>query len=68
MRIANIKEAAAFTRLSVPTLYKYRLTGQIPFIKVSARLLFDLDSLEKWLRDHGHEPAQAKAPRKGQSS
>jgi excisionase family DNA binding protein len=56
MRPANVSEAASFTRLSTATIYAYVLKRRIPFIKIGARLVFDLDRLETWLAEHGHEP------------
>lgn len=56
MRIINIDEASELTRLSRATLYKYKLTGQIPFVKIGRRLLFDADRLETWCLSHCHEP------------
>ena len=54
MRVINIDEAAELTRLSRATLYKYKLKGQVPFLKIGRRLLFDAEQLESWCLSHGH--------------
>lgn len=59
--LLSIKQASELTGLSVPTIYKYRLHGIIPYVKSSTRLLFDQDSLEAWIGEHRREPAKASA-------
>ncbi len=54
--ILTIKEAAEYTRLSTPTLYRLTSKRQIPFLKVGGKLLFKIESLTAWLDSQSVEP------------
>ena len=57
-RYANIKEVSEYTSLPVKTLYEWAGTGRIPSIKLSRRVLFDLEDIDVFMaslkRDAGH--------------
>lgn len=59
--LLSIKQASDLTGLSVPTLYKYVFLRTIPHVKISTRVLFDQDSLAKYIDEHRREPAKASA-------
>ncbi len=50
--LLNIKEAAAYTGLSVHTIYTMVSQRRIPYLKVGRLTKFDRTLLDKWLRDH----------------
>ena len=51
-RLLNIKETAAYTGLSVHTIYTMVSQRRIPYVKVGRLTKFDRTLLDKWLRDH----------------
>ena len=57
--VLAIKQASELTGLSVPTIYRYVLLRTIPHVKISTRVLFDEDSLAKYIDEHRREPAKA---------
>ena len=52
----TIDEAAEYTRLSKPTIYRLTSRKQIPFVKVGGKVLFKFVRLEKWLESQSVEP------------
>lgn len=49
----NVREAAAYVGLKVPTLNQYRTEGGGPrFIKLGARVVYDSADLDRWLEQH----------------
>ncbi len=46
-RYANIKEVSEYTSIPVKTLYEWASVGRIPSIKLSRRVLFDLNDIDK---------------------
>lgn len=46
----DIKEAAGLIGISTACLYKMCREGQIPHVKIRAKLLFHREKLESWLR------------------
>ncbi|CAI4032312.1 hypothetical protein DNFV4_02741 [Nitrospira tepida] len=50
--LINIKEAAQYTGLSPHTLYTMVSQRRIPFVKVGRLVKFDLDLLDKWIKQH----------------
>jgi len=48
--LMNIREAAAFLDLTVPTLYSYVHEGKIPFYKPGKRLYFSPQDLMQWVK------------------
>ena len=55
-QILNVREAAEFLGLKVPTLYKYTHGRNIPFIKLGSRVLFKSDELNRWIDEHKVKP------------
>ncbi|HRO45129.1 helix-turn-helix domain-containing protein [Agriterribacter sp.] len=49
--ILNIKEASAYLKLAVPTLYKFCGEKTIPYIKKGGKLLFYKKELLKWAEE-----------------
>ena len=47
--LMNVREAAAFLRVSTPTIYRLRKSGKIPFFKIGARVLFSRERLCEYL-------------------
>lgn len=45
----SVKETAVFLGVSPKTIYKMAREKQIPFVKIGRRVLFKIDSLERWL-------------------
>jgi excisionase family DNA binding protein len=56
-RLLSIREAATFLGLQPATLYKYRMVGAVPYVKIGTRVLFDPERLRRWIAEHSHEPA-----------
>jgi len=50
--LLNIKEAAAYTGLSVHTIYTMVSQRRIPYVKVGRLTKFDRTLLDKWLHEH----------------
>jgi len=59
-RLISIKEAAAYTSLSVHTLYTMVSQRRIPFVKVGGALRFDLALLDQWIKQHTVMPMPPK--------
>lgn len=49
-RLLNVKEAASFLELSVPTVYGYVQRKQIPVMKKHKRLYFSKKELTDWIK------------------
>ncbi len=50
--LMNVREAAAFLRVSTPTIYRLRKSGKIPFFKIGARVLFSRERLYEYLNQN----------------
>lgn len=48
-RLISVKEAAAYTGLSVHTLYTMVSQRRIPYVKVGRLTKFDLKALDVWI-------------------
>lgn len=59
-RLLNIKEAAAYTGLSVHTLYTMVSHRRVPFVKVGRLVKFDVELLDKWIKQHTVMPMPTK--------
>ena len=46
----NAKQAAAFIKVSMPTLYEKTSKNKIPYLKNGGGLIFSKSELEVWLR------------------
>ncbi len=49
-RLLTVEEAAAYTGLSVSTLYTMCRQQRIPFVKVGRLTKFDLGLLDAWIK------------------
>ena len=61
-KLLSVKEAADFLGLKVATVYKYRMIGAVPYIKIGTRVLFDPERLRKWIDERSHEPTLTAIP------
>ena len=48
--LLSVNELAAKIKLSPKTIYGLVCRGQIPYLKVGARVLFDQDKIAAWLK------------------
>lgn len=44
-------EAAVRLGISITTLYRLRVAGRIPFVKLDGAVMFRVASLDQWLRE-----------------
>lgn len=51
-KLINLDQACDLLNLKKPTIYKKVCSRQIPFIKIGGKLLFSLEKLEEWIKDH----------------
>ena len=49
-RLMTIQEASQYTGLSVHTLYTMVSQKRIPYVKVGRLVKFDLEALDKWIK------------------
>lgn len=47
--LMTVRDAAAFLRVSTPTIFRLRKSGKIPFFKIGARVLFSRERLCEYL-------------------
>ena len=59
-RLIDIREAAEYTGLSPHTLYTMVNQRLIPFVKVGRLVKFDLDLLDKWIKQNTVMPMPPK--------
>lgn len=50
-RTLEVKEVATYLGVSVDFIYKLCREGKIPKIKIGSRILFKIESIERWLSD-----------------
>lgn len=53
--ILTIKEAAAYLKMSVHTLYQYTSSRLIPFSKPRGKIRFTITELDQWIKDNRHK-------------
>lgn len=51
-RLITIKEAGEYTGLSVHTLYAMVSQRRIPFVKVGRLVKFDVELMDRWIRQN----------------
>ena len=51
-RLLDIKDVAAYTGLSVHTLYTMVSQRRIPYVKMGRLTKFDREDLDKWIAEH----------------
>jgi excisionase family DNA binding protein len=59
-RLYNITEAAEYTGLSPHTIYTMFSQHRIPFVKVGRLVKFDLELLDKWIKQQTVMPIPPK--------
>ncbi len=60
-RLVSIKETAVYTGLSPHTLYTMVSQRRIPFVKMGRLVKFDLELLDKWIKQHTVMPMPSKS-------
>ncbi|KPJ86759.1 MAG: hypothetical protein AMS17_11045 [Spirochaetes bacterium DG_61] len=55
-KLLDIREAANILSLKTKTLYAYIHKRRIPFVKLGARVLFDPERLQNWVKERSVEP------------
>jgi len=48
-RLITAKEASQYLSLSTDTIYQMAASKKLPYLKIGARVLFDLRSLDQWI-------------------
>ena len=61
-RLLTIIDVADYTGLSIHTLYTMVSQRRIPFVKLGRCLRFDLDRLDKWIKQNSVMPMPQKTP------
>ena len=51
-RLLNVEEAARYLGLEVDTVYKKARMRELPSVKVGRALRFDLEALERFVKQH----------------
>ena len=59
-RLITIKEAGEYTGLSHHTLYTMVSQRRVPFVKVGRLVKFDVELLDKWIKQHTVMPMPSK--------
>ncbi len=59
-RLISIREAAAYTDLSVHTLYTMVSQRRIPYVKVGRLTKFDVGLLDAWIKQNTVMPMPSK--------
>jgi excisionase family DNA binding protein len=59
-RLIAIQEAAEYTGLSPHTLYTMISQRRVPFVKVGRLVKFDVELLDKWIKQHTVMPMPIK--------
>ena len=59
-RLLNVHQAAAYTGLSPHTVYAMVSQRRIPFVKVGRLVKFDVELLDKWIKQNTVMPMPGK--------
>lgn len=54
MRLFDIKQLSEILNVKPKTIYDWTHKGQIPYIKIGRLLRFDLNDIERWIRNKKH--------------
>jgi excisionase family DNA binding protein len=54
-RLLNVEEAAQYLGLQADTVYKKARLRELPSVKVGRALRFDVEALERFIREHSIE-------------
>lgn len=49
--VMNIEQTAIFVKLSIPTIWRKKLKGEIPYVQIDGRVLFRRSQLIAWMND-----------------
>jgi len=60
-RLISIRDAADYTGLSSHTIYTMVSQRRIPFVKVGRLVKFDIDLLDKWIKQNTVMPMPSRA-------
>ena len=60
-RLVSIREAAVYTGLSPHTIYAMVSQRRIPFVKIGRLVKFDLELLDKWIKQQTVMPMLSKS-------
>jgi excisionase family DNA binding protein len=59
MRVGKASDVAQLLRVNIDTVYTMAQKGELPQLRrIGPELRFDLDEVEKWLRDEAAEEAR----------
>ncbi|MBL8041978.1 MAG: excisionase family DNA-binding protein [Nitrospira sp.] len=61
-RLISIKEAAAYTGLSIHTVYTMVSQRRIPFVKMGRLVKFDVALLDTWIKQRTVMPISSHRP------
>ena len=61
-RLITIQQAAGYTGLSVHTLYTMVSQRRIPFVKVGRLVKFDVELMDKWIKQNTVMPMPSRSP------
>jgi excisionase family DNA binding protein len=59
-RLVSIQDAATYTGLSVHTLYTMVSQRRVPYVKVGRLVKFDLEMMDKWIKQQTVMPMPSK--------
>lgn len=62
-RLFSIREVAAYTRLSVHTLYTMVSPRRIPYVKAGRPTKFDLEAINAWIDKNSVKPLETTGTR-----
>jgi excisionase family DNA binding protein len=51
-RLITAKEASQYLSLSTDTIYQMAISKKLPYLKIGARVLFDVKALDHWIEKH----------------
>ena len=55
-KFLTTKQAAAFLKISVPTIFRYLGDGKIPSYKIGKKRVFDREELVDWVKTGKSDP------------
>ena len=59
-KLMTVKDVSAYTGLAPDTIYTMVSQQRIPFVKMGRLVKFDLDLLDKWIKQHTVLPMPSK--------
>jgi excisionase family DNA binding protein len=51
----NVRSLSGYIGLSKSSIYKKVMRKEIPFIKATGSLLFEIEEIDNWLKKHRHD-------------